>query len=148
MSSGEREALASLLTTLIAIFLFVSRLRMQAEAGAFDGPDALQVWARSFLLLAAIGLVIAIFVAILFNIAYSIVTGEKAEEKKDERDHLIERRGLTVAWYLLSIGIMGVIINLALGSSALMAMNLIMACCAVAEISRDLVKLYLYRHGS
>ena len=145
MPYGERETLCSLITTLIVTMLFLWRLSGQHEAGLFAGPEALQIWARSVLILVAWSIGIAIAVAIGFHVGHTVLTGEKSDDRRDERDHLIDRRALTFAWYLLSFGILGVIIALALGTSAFLAMNLILGLCATSEICKDSVKLWLYR---
>lgn len=148
MSFGEREAASGLITTLIVTLLFLWRISGQYADGAFDGPDALQTWARSVLMLVAwsIGIAIAVFIAVA--ILHSILTGEAADDRKDERDRDIDRRSLTWAWYLLSFGILGVIIDLALGASAFRAMNLVLALCGLSETFRDAAKLVLYRRGA
>ena len=148
MPYGERESLCSMITTLIVTLLFLWRLSGQHEAGHFTGPEALQVWAQSVLVLVAWSIGIAIAVAIGFHVGHAILTGEKPNERRDERDHLIDRRALTFAWYLLSFGILGVIITLALGATAFLAMNLILGLCAASEIFKDAVKLWLYRRAA
>jgi predicted membrane protein len=148
MPYGERESPCSLITTLIVTLLFLWRLSGQHEAGLFATPEALQVWARSVLILVAWSIGIAIVVAIGFHVGHTVLTGEKPDERRDERDHLIDRRALTFAWYLLSFGILGVIITLALGATALLAMNLILGLCALSEIFKDAVKLWLYRRAA
>ncbi|MES2915741.1 MAG: hypothetical protein V4753_11530 [Pseudomonadota bacterium] len=148
MSYSEREAATGLITSLIVLGLFLWRLAGQHDAGLFDGPDALQIWARSVLILVAWSIGIAIVVTIGFHIAYAALTGEKTDDVRDERDRDIERRALTWAWYLLSFGLLGVIIDLALGASALRAMNLVLALCALSEIFKDALKFWLYRRGA
>lgn len=148
MSYSEREAATGLITSLIVLGLFLWRLSGQHDAGLFDGPDALQTWARSVLILVAWSIGIAIVVTIGFHIAYAALTGEKTDDVRDERDRDIERRALTWAWYLLSFGLLGVIIDLALGASALRAMNLVLALCALSEIFKDALKFWLYRRGA
>lgn len=148
MPYGERESLCSLITTLIVTMLFLWRLSDQHEAGLFASPEALQTWARSVLILVAWSIGIAIVVAIIFHVGHAALTGEKPDERRDERDHLIDRRALTWAWYLLSFGILGVIIDLALGASAFRAMNLILGLCAISEIFKDCFKLWLYRRAA
>lgn len=148
MPLGEREALTGLITTLMVAVLFFWRLSGQAAEGLFDSPVTLQTWARSVLLLIAISIGIAIGVTILFHIGYAILTGEKTDDRRDERDHQIERRALTWAWYLLSFGILGVIVDLALGATAFQAMNLILALCLGSEMFKDALKLWLYRRGA
>lgn len=145
MPYGERESLCSLITTLIVTVFFLWRLSGQHEAGLFLGPEALQIWASSVLILVAWSIGIAIAVAICFNVGHTLLTGEKSDDRRDERDHLIDRRALTFAWYLLSFGILGVIIALAMGATAFLSMNLILGLCALSEIFKDSVKLWLYR---
>ena len=77
-----------------------------------------------------------------------VLTGEKPDDRRDERDHLIERRALTWGWYLLSFGLLAVIADLALGASALRAMTLVLALSAGSELLKDTVKLVLYRRGA
>lgn len=148
MPYGEREAATGLITTLICIALFLWRLSGQHAEGLFDQPDALQVWARSVLVLVAWSIGIAIVVSIGFHILYEMVTGEKTDDRRDERDRDIERRALTWAWYLLSFGLLAVIIDLALGASAFRAMNLILVLTGTAEGFKDALKLLLYRRGA
>ena len=147
MPLGEREALTGLISMLIVIVIFALRLTDQHAAGAFDGPDALQVWARSVLILIGVSIVVAIVVTVAVHVLQAVLTGEKPEERKDERDHLIDRRALTWGWYLLSIGILGVIVDLALGASGFRAMNLVLALCFASEALKDSVRLILYRRG-
>ena len=147
MSLGEREAATGLITTLIVLALFLWRLSGQHEAGLFDGSEALQTWARSVLVLVAWSIGIAIAVSIGFHILYAAVTGERTDDRRDERDRDIDRRALTWAWYLLSFGLLGVIIDLALGASAFRAMNLVLSLCLGSEMVRDGLKLVHYRRG-
>jgi hypothetical protein len=148
MPLGEREALTGLVTTLIVLALFGVRLSGQHAEGLFTGPEALQTWARAVLVLIAWSIGIAIAVTIGFHILYTGLTGEKTEDRRDERDRDIDRRAITWAWYFLSFGILGVIIDLALGASALRAMNLIMGLCLGTEMFKDGFKLWHYRRGT
>lgn len=75
MSYSEREALTSLITTLIVVAFFAWRLSSQHVQGLFTGPEALQVWARSVLVLVVIGIGIAIAVTVVFHVLYAALTG-------------------------------------------------------------------------
>lgn len=148
MSYGEREALSGLITSLIVIGLFLWQLTGQQAAGAFVGPDALQAWARSVLVLIGWSIGIAIVVAIASAILYGILTGERSDDRRDERDRDIDRRALIWAWYLLSFGLLGTIISLSLGVTAFNAMNMVLALCITSEAFKDATKLVLYRRGA
>jgi heme/copper-type cytochrome/quinol oxidase subunit 2 len=148
MSYGERDALTGLITSLIVMGLLYWLLSAQHAAGDFSGPDGLQVWAQSVLLLVCASIGIAICVAIVFHIAYTSLSGEKTDDRRDERDRDIDRRALTWAWYLLSLGLLGVIITLAFGDNAFSAINKVLALCIVSEAFKDGAKLVLYRRGA
>jgi hypothetical protein len=148
MPLGQREALSGFLTTVIVTILFFWRLSGQAAEGLFDGPEALQVWARSVLWLIAISIGVAIAVFVGADIIQSVMTGERPDDRRDERDRDIERRALTWAWHLLSFGLLGVIIDLALGASAFRAMNLVLMLCVGSELFKDALKMWLYRRGT
>lgn len=147
MSMGEREALMGLITTMIVVVMFFWILTGQYAAGVYAGPDALQLWAWLVVKLVAVSIGIAIVVAILVHVGHEIVTGEKTADKRDERDREIERTALVWGHYLLSFGILGVIIDLAFGASTFRAMNLIIGFCAASELFKDGFKLWLYRRG-
>lgn len=149
MSFGERDATTGLLSMLIAAAMFYLSLSGKYDAGLFDGPDGLQVWARSVLWLILYSIGIAIAVAISFAILYSILTGEKKiSDLRDERDHMIEVRGMRIAALITSVGIFAAVLDLAWGgASAMHAFNIILIGCAFAEVVKDLFKIVCYRRG-
>ena len=147
MSRGEREALSGLISMLLSAGLIAWWLISDHAAGAFDGPEGLQAWARTVLMLIGAGIGIAIVVTIVTHVVEAAVTGEKPDERQDERDHLLERRALTWGWYVLSIGILGIIVDLAMGASAFRALNLLIVLCALSEGLKDSLKLWFYRRG-
>jgi small-conductance mechanosensitive channel len=148
MSYGERDALTGLITTLVVIGLFIWLLSTQHAAGEFAGPEGLQVWAQSVLLLVCASIGVAIVVTIIFHVVYTSLTGDKSDDRRDERDRDIDRRALTWAWYLLSFGLLGVIVGLALGTTAFKAMNMVLSLCILSEAFRDAARLILYRRGA
>ncbi len=148
MSFGERDAFTSLLTTLIVAVMFYLNISGQFAAGAYDGPEALQLWARSVLWLVAYSIGIAIVIAILFAILYAMLTGEKKlSDLRDERDRMIEIRGMRIGMILISIGLMAAIVDLALGASALHALIILLISCSVSEIVKNIFKIACYRRG-
>lgn len=148
MSLAEREALSGLITTLLVVVLFAVRLSGQAAEGAFDGPDAVQVWARSVLVLVGLSILLAIGVTVVQAIVLRLVTGEPPEDgPKDERDRAIDLRALRVVFYILSFGILGIVVALALGVPVFTALNLLLALTALTEMTKDALKLVLYRTG-
>jgi len=119
-----------------------------AAAGLYDGPDGPMLWARSVLWLIAVCIGVGIAMTILFTIAYAILTGDKRPTTlHDERDTVIGLRGTQATLVTMSIGIVAAIATLAYGLPLLVALNLILASCALADLAGTLVKLVLYRWG-
>lgn len=149
MSFGERDATTGLISMLLSAAMFYLSLSGQYEAGLFDGPDGLQVWARSVLWLILYSIGIAIAVAISFAILLSILTGEKKlSDLRDERDRMIEVRGMRIAAVITSVGIFAAVLDLAWGgASAMRGFNIILIGCSFAEVVKDVFKIICYRRG-
>ncbi len=149
MSFGERDAFTSLLITLIVAAMFYFRITGQSAAGLYDGPDGLMIWARSVLWLIAISIGIAIGVTILFTILYTILTGEmKPSDLRDERDRMIEVRGMRIESLLVHFGLAAGIIYLAWGgASAVRALNVILIGLMLSGIVKEIFKIICYRRG-
>ena len=148
MSFDERDAFTSLLTTLIVAVMFYATIAGQYAAGTFDGPDGLMFWARSVLWLVGYSIGIAIAVTIGFTIVYAILTGEKKpSDLRDERDRMIEHRGMRIGSVLTATGLVAAIVDLAWGNSALHAFNVMLIGCSLSEIVKNIFKIFCYRRG-
>lgn len=148
MSFEERNAVSGILVCFVTWAIMLTVLLQKSAAGVFEGIAGLEHWARAVLWLMLIGIAIAIVMTILFNIAYAIITGEKKPDfLRDERDTLIGLRGIQATLIVITIGIVGAIVALAFGASALLVLNMILCACALSSFASDVTKLILYRRG-
>ncbi|GHC58742.1 hypothetical protein [Neogemmobacter tilapiae] len=148
MSFEERNAAVGIVISLIAWGLMISVLSQRQAAGVFDGADGPMLWARTVCWLIAACIAIGIALTVLATVLYAAVTGERSPSfEKDERDNQIGLRGLQVTLVVMSMGIVGSIGALAWGVTVVMALNLILASCALGDMAGTLVKLFLYRRG-
>jgi hypothetical protein len=148
MSFEERNAVCGILIGFVYSGIMLAVLGQNAAAGVYDGTAGLVLWARAVLWLILIGIGIAIAMTILFNIAYGMITGDgKPDFLRDERDNLIGLRGIQATLVVISTGIVGAFIALALGASVLVVLNMIFAACALSSFAGDVTKLVLYRRG-
>lgn len=147
MSFSERTVWAEIMASLIFISLAVWHIQTRHVAGAFDGPEGLQYWARTVLVLIVIGIVVAIVVSVIMAIAYRVITDEDPDDLVDERDRQIAALGWKVSMIANGIGIVVMVIGLALGLSAFAALNAVLAACALGDISGNGAKLIAYRRG-
>jgi heme/copper-type cytochrome/quinol oxidase subunit 2 len=147
MSHEERNVVTEILANAVIIGLFLWFLVAGHAAGRFDGPDGVQVWAVLVLKLIGLSIVTGIVLAILMAIVWRVVTGEKPDLTRDERDRAISGIGWKVQGIATAIGVVGAVGALALGYPVITAMNLILAGCAFGDTGGNLAKLRAYRRG-
>ena len=148
MTYQDRNNVVSILINIVVNGYIIIRLVDMNAAGAFDGPDAVNVWARLVIWVIPISIAATIVGTILFNIFYAIATGnEKPSFVVDERDKLFEQRSFVAAMVLAASGFILAIVMLALGWSALFGFNIIYFSMALASMAGDAVKFISYRRG-
>ncbi len=148
MAFEERNTWTYLVISLIVMLIFGTRIYDATVAGLFDGPDGLRTWARTVLTYIPIAIVMVIIGVIMLNILYGIATGgDDLTMKEDERDRHIGLRGMRVTGAVFSTGWIIAVILLALGSSALQALNLMLIAAWFSDVAGNLVKLFFYRRG-
>src|SRR5262245_43487874 len=111
MSAHERQAIVSLLTTLLLAVFFVGYLLPRYPAGNPYAPEVFRFWGVAFVILVPVSIVANITVTIIFSMVYTLATREKASSFADERDKFIELRALRNALFVFIIGF-----SLAMGS--------------------------------
>ena len=144
----DRNNLISIAVTLLVNAYVIVRLFQMSASGAFDGPDAINLWAQMVIWVIPIAIVANIAGTILFNIGYAIVTGQaKPSFLVDERDKLFDRRGMIAMVLFVMVGFLAAILSLALGASALIGFNIVYFSMALGSITGDVVKFISYRRG-
>jgi hypothetical protein len=147
MSFSERSIVAELVTSLIVIALFTWLLVSRMEAGAFDGPEGLQAWARQVLWMIPVGIGTGIGVTLLLAMAHHASAREAFDGLVDERDRLITLWGWKVTAITVSAGFIAALGALAWGLTPLFAMNLMLASFALGDVAGNLAKMLRYRRG-
>ena len=148
MSFEERNTFTYLFISLLVALLFGSRIYDGTLSGTFDGPEGLKVWARTLLWYIPAAIALTIAAVILVSIVYGMVTGDHdMSTDEDERDKSIGLRGARVTVFFLSLGWILCIISLALGWTALAALNLMLFFGWFADFAANLFKIYRYRRG-
>ena len=149
MSFEERGAWSGMVSGVLAFFIWGRPIWTGTVTGAFDGPDGLARWAIQVIWLIGGGVLLAIAVLVLFNIGYAILTRQpKPQFIIDERDTRISHRGALVSLIVVNCAILIAIILLALGLSALAALNTILVGMAVAAVASEMLRIVVYRLGT
>ncbi|SHG39212.1 hypothetical protein [Cognatishimia maritima] len=148
MTFQDRNTIVSIVVNLTMLTYVISRLITMQAAGAFDGPDAVNVWARMVVWVIPLSIAATIAGTILFNIFFAVATGQqKPSFVVDERDKHFERRGSFAVIAGAGIGFVSGIVALAMDYSALVGLNIMYFGMAAGALGSDLVRFASYRRG-
>jgi hypothetical protein len=148
MSAHERQAVVSLLTTLLLVVFFVGYLLPRYPAGNPYAPEVFNFWGMAFVILVPVSIVANLAVSIAFAIVYAMATGHTASSFADERDKFIELRALRNALYAFIVGFSLAMGSLAIGMPPSVMFIVLMGAGYGSGLVGDISKLYLYRQGS
>ncbi len=151
LSFKERNLVAYLVTLPPAFALYGWIVSGLAEAGRFEGPDALALLGICILALVVGTIAATLVMTIAFNIVGTMIEGDMEDTTAymmDERDRMIELKSLKIAHYLSGTGVFLSMIVLALGGSAFLVFHLILFSFAGADIFGALMQLRHYRKGA
>lgn len=148
MSFEERGAWSAILSGVIVFFLFGRPIWQGTVDGTYGATDGLTLWAWDVIWLIGGGVVVAIVVLIGLQILYAIVTGTgKPQFLSDERDFAINTRGAVVTLVVISGGFLISVTLLAMGWSALAALNTILIGMSIGAIASEVYRIAVYRLG-
>lgn len=146
MSYLHRNIFASLFSMVLVYGVYCWHIIAMYQDGRFDGADATNLLGKSVLLLIVAAIVVTIITTILFNIVFSIATDDqKPSYVVDERDRLIELRGMRISEMVTGAGFVLAMVALAIGHASFLAFNIIVLAFASASVTEGVVKLFIYR---
>jgi hypothetical protein len=148
MSAHERQAIVSLISTLLLAAFFLAYVLPRYPAGNPYAPEVFHFWGLAFVILAPVSIVVSIAVSVVFSIGYAIATREKASSFADERDKFIELRALRNALYVFTAGFSLAMGSLAIGMTPSVMFIILMCSGYGSGLVGNASQLYLYRQGS
>jgi hypothetical protein len=148
MSAHERQAIISLLTTLLLVVFFAFYVFPRYPVGNPYAPEVFHFWGSAFVVLVPVSIVANIVVSIVFSMAYAMATRQKATTFADERDKFIELRALRNALYVFIAGFSLAMGSLAIGMPPTVMFIVLMASGYGSGVVGSISQLYLYRRGS
>lgn len=149
MSYQEKNVTVALVSHLLILVYYVFNLLPIIQSGEWVANKLYVLW----LVVIGASILVTIIGSILTNIILTIVEAirsQKYEEPRfitDERDHLIELKGIRIEYITYSIGVLASIFAFIFGQPPLMMISLIFAFGILAEIAGDIAKITLYRRG-
>jgi hypothetical protein len=148
MSAHERQAIVSLITTLLLVVVFLGYVLPRYPAGNPYAPEVFHFWGVAFVVLVPVSIVANIAVSIALAIVYAMATQQKASSFADERDKFIELRALRIALYAFTAGFSLAMGSLAIGMPPSVMFIVLMGSGYGSGLVGTISKLYLYRRGS
>ncbi|HEX6555922.1 MAG TPA: hypothetical protein VF026_24395 [Ktedonobacteraceae bacterium] len=148
MPSQERQAIVTLLTTLLLAAIFFVSVLPRYPAGNPYSPAVFHFWGVAVVILIPVSIVANMTISIVFSIVYSIATQEKAASFADERDKFIEARAFRNTVYVFTCGFFLAMGSLVLDLPPSVMFIVIMGSGFAAVMVGNLSQLYLYRKGS
>lgn len=148
MTHEERNTIFALLVNVLVNGYIIIKLLGLSSAGAFAGPDALQVFARTVLWVIPISIVATLVFTVLGNILIAIILREpKPDFTVDERDKQFQMRAMGATLFGAAAGFIIALIGLAFGWSALTAFLVLYFSFAGGDFFGNIVKFLSYRCG-
>lgn len=139
MAFREKMAWLTLGTMLVAYAVYFGVVGPSVEFGRSRLIDV--IW--SFGAVAAAHAVMMI----LGSIAIAVASTKEAQAPADERDRAIARRGSTIGYYVLLVGMILVGVVMPFSEPSWKIVNTALLAIVLAEAARDVVILLSYRRG-
>ncbi len=147
MSYKEKQSLVSLVTTIIVSIPYLAYIFMRYQSGNYAAGEEVSFWAKAILVLIPLRIVMEIIISIIFSILSAIITRENTTDITDERDNLIELKGMRNSFLVFIIGFLVALISVALNNSVSTMFIIIFITGVVSELSDIFSKLYYYHKG-
>ena len=149
------------ISNVVAGLLLVAAYIIYASGSNAPAPEDLKSWATAMLVFIGIGVGAIIVIQIAFHVFLAIRIAVKEEERdskkieriiestmvEDEREKLIGLKSARVGYICAGAGAMAMLIALAAGVSAVMALQLLFGSSAAGSIVEGIVSVYFYEKG-
>lgn len=150
----------SIITTTVSGIVFLTAYAIFVTHPE-NTPDTVQAWAVSMLVFLGIAIVALIIIQIVFHIvlAAGIAVSEGEQDSKriqrildstmaeDEMDRMINLRAARVGYVFAGIGFVGVLVALAVGLGAVVALHVLFWSVALGSFVSAGVSIYGYERG-
>src|SRR5688572_33341384 len=149
MSFQDKNIAVSLSTFTLILGFYLLRIFQMIQGESFNSTNVFRLWGI-VALLAVIGtILLTIFTHIASGIVHKVRTNEdpQIEDIEDERDKIVDLKGIRVAYTFSSIGVALSMLTFVFGQPPLIMFSLLIFFGILAQIVADVWRLTLYRKG-
>lgn len=149
MSYQEKNITVSLVSHIFIMVYYLVNLFPIIQSGEWIASKLYGLWA----IVIGVNILVTIIGSILTNILLTIfeaIRSQKYEDPRfitDERDNLIELKGIRVSYITFSVGVLISVFAFIFGQPPLLMISLIFVFSILAEIVGDITQITLYRRG-
>ncbi|MHA1128230.1 MAG: hypothetical protein ACTSRN_04665 [Alphaproteobacteria bacterium] len=148
MSFQEKNIVASLIAMTLVLLVFYPRIQGIYQSGQFDGAEGLVLLGKNGLYFFGAVIVANVVTLVLLYILHAVFTGgETLSDMVDERDKMIERRGMQIFGACVAVGIISAMLALTFGVAAVPVFFIILLSLAFGELISGVAKLAMFRLG-
>lgn len=149
MSFQQKNIIASLSTFTIILAFYLIRVLQMVQAESFNSTNLFRLWGIIAFLAVGGTILLSILTHIAGGIVHKIRTNEDPhiEDIQDERDQMIELKGIRVAYTFSSIGVALSMLTFVFGQPPLVMFSALIFFGVLAQIVADIWRLNLYRNG-
>jgi hypothetical protein len=148
MSYQEKSSISSIFCSAVIFISYCVYVLQKYQAGSLDLSGDLSSWGLMILIFILVSIVVRILSEIVLNIVNAIAT-QKADDVMfaDERDKLIDLKGMRVSAYIGGIGFLLSLATLALKMPSFVMLNVAYLGFMLGDVAGEITKLHHYRQG-
>ncbi len=149
MSFQQKNIAVSLSIFSVILGFYLIRIFQMVQGDSFNSTNVFRLWGI-IVVLAVIGtILLTIFTHIASGIVHKVRTNEDPhiEDFEDERDQLIDLKGIRVTYTISSLGSALSMLTYVFGHPPLVMFSLLIFFGVLAQIVADIWRLVLYRKG-
>ncbi len=149
MSYQEKNITVSLVSYLMIAGYYLLNLFKMFQEGGLVSTRLFSLWAIVIIATILVNIIGSILANILLSIVHAIRTRTNETERfiADERDKLIELKGVKASYITFSVGVLLAMLTFVFGQPPLVMFSVIIFFSIAAEIMGDISQIYLYRRG-
>ncbi len=146
MSRQEIKAYQALISSLLAFSIYCIWMFVLYRAGRFAGEGSSELMGRSVFVLIVLGIVSDLVVRLALKFA-GLRADPEDDALPDERDRMIEMKGMQIFLGLFVLGVFAAMGALALGVAPVGVLFLVIVAMFIGSIADDIAKIAFYRRG-
>jgi hypothetical protein len=149
MTYRETNISVSLVSSLLVLGYYLVNWLPMLRGGSLEEDVVFRLWIVVIVATVLLNIFGNILTSIVLAISHAIRTQSTEVPRfiEDERDRLIDLKGMRVAYIASSIGVFLAMLSFVLGQPALVMFSLIIFFAILAGVIEDVAKFYLYHRG-